>query len=184
LFTLSNARDDGLPPFPRPDLPESHPLNFPTLQLRVRRRRGMPDDGRLRLHDAIAEDVLIECNGVVTSDTEHGMLLTFTSLSNAIAWAEAVTETNDDRQLVRFAAAPLTPYQPVPVIVYTAVLECACCGTTDLIDRETRWATSPVRQVDYKTLFRCGRCRAVLCDSCATPPEGRHDRPGTEQECT
>lgn len=178
---MSNAHDDGLPPFPRPDLPESHPENFRVLRIRVLRRLGLPDDGQLRLGAALSEDNLRSCNGVVLSEGDSDITLGFASLADAVTWAEAVTATGQHRSMVRFTVPPASPYQAVTLTVLTGA--CAVCATADLVDRQLRYETRDAAAPGFDEPERCERCGAMLCDSCAAPPSIRHDRPGTEQEC-
>jgi len=105
----------ALPGFPRPDLPESHPANFPTLRIRVLRRLGLPDDGGLYLPDAISPDMLRCYNGVITSDSAREIMIAFASLADAVAWAEGITATGRDRDLISFAGPPASPYQPAVI---------------------------------------------------------------------
>jgi hypothetical protein len=114
---MSNGVLDDLPAFPRPDLPVSAPENYPVLQIRVRRRRGMPDDGRLRISDALAADTLNGYCGDMLSDDENGIVLAFESMRDAVAWADAITETSRDRTMVRFTTPPASPYQPATLTV-------------------------------------------------------------------
>ena len=107
----------SLPEFPRPDLPGSHPENYPTLKIRVLRRLGLPDDGRLHLSDAISPDMLRCYNGVVTSDSAREIVIAFASLADAAAWAEGVTVTGRDREMVSFTEPPASPYQPATIRV-------------------------------------------------------------------
>ena len=106
-----------LPEFPRPDLPEAHPENWPALKIRVLRRLGLPDDGGLWLNDAIDPDVLRGYNGIVTEDSAGGMLIDFASLADAVSWAEVITSTGRDRSMITFAAVPASPYAPAAITI-------------------------------------------------------------------
>lgn len=111
------TNDTSLPGFPRPDLPDSHPENYPTLKLRVLRRLGLPDDGGLYLTDAIDPGVLRGYRGVITSESERSLLIEFASLADAVAWAECVTATGRDREMVTLSTQPWSPYQPASIII-------------------------------------------------------------------
>ena len=76
-----------LPGFPRPDLPVSHPENYPTLKIRVMRRLGLPDDGGMYLSDAISPDILRGYNGLIARDDADRILIDFASLGDAVSWA-------------------------------------------------------------------------------------------------
>jgi hypothetical protein len=106
-----------LPDFPRPDLPESHPENYPTLRIRIFRRLGLPDDGGLWLSDAIDSDVLRGYHGIVTEDDADRILIEFASLADAVSWAELVTDSGRDRSTIAFAETPASPYAPVTIQV-------------------------------------------------------------------
>jgi hypothetical protein len=114
--------DLQLPAFPRPDLPGSHPENYPTLKIRVLRRLGLPDDGGLWISDAIDSDVLRSYGGIVIEDNAGFLLIEFASLSGAVSWAEGITETGADRTMVALlppvtAPAPSSPYVPAVIRV-------------------------------------------------------------------
>jgi hypothetical protein len=113
-MAMSNT---DLPAFPRPDLPESSPENFPTLRVRVFRRLGMPDDGRLFINDAIQEHVLRGYNGVLLHDSETSAEFAFASLADAVAWAEGVTTHGRDREMIKFTSPPSTPYQAATITI-------------------------------------------------------------------
>lgn len=106
-----------LPELPRPDLPASHPENYPTLRLRVLRRLGLPDDGGLWISDAIDPGILRAYGGVVVHDDEYAILIDFASLGGAVSWAEGVTETGTDRSRVSFVSQPANPYAPATLRV-------------------------------------------------------------------
>lgn len=105
----------SLPELPRPDLPASHPENYPTLRLRVFRQLGLPDDGGLWLSDAIDSDVLRAYGGIVVHDDEYAILIDFASLHGAVSWAEGITATGTDRAKVIFPSPPENLYAPVVV---------------------------------------------------------------------
>ena len=109
-----------LPNFPRPDLPMSHPENYPTLRVRHFRRLGLPDDGGVWVQDAIAPVVLHDYNGVITSDNDQAIMIDFASVADAVAWAGMITETGSDRSMITFSSQPYSPYQPVTVLVSLA----------------------------------------------------------------
>lgn len=109
--------DTTLPAFPRPDLPGSHPENYPTLRIRVLRRLGLPDDGGLYLSDATGSDVLRSYRGEVTSDDATRIVIGFASLADAVTWAENITGTGRDRDLVTFTTPPGSPYQPASITI-------------------------------------------------------------------
>jgi hypothetical protein len=109
--------NQDLPPFPRPDLPESSPENFPTLRVRVFRRLGLPDDGRLFINDAISAEALRGYNGVLLKDSEDSAEFAFASLADAVAWAEGVTTQGRDRAMIRFTSPPANPYQATTITV-------------------------------------------------------------------
>jgi hypothetical protein len=115
---MTMPSDISLPPFPRPDLPDSHPANYPTLKIRVLRRLGLPDDGGMYLSDAIDPDVLRCYRGEVTSDDTHVISIGFTSLADAVAWAENITATGRDRDSVHFTTPPYSPYGPVSIAIW------------------------------------------------------------------
>jgi hypothetical protein len=106
-----------LPDFPRPDLPEAAPENYPTLRIRVLRRLGLPDDGGLYLSDAIDSDVLRGYRGEVTSDDASRIVIGFASLADAVSWADNITETGRDRDMVTFTTPPASPYQPASITI-------------------------------------------------------------------
>ena len=106
-----------LPEFPRPDLPISHPENYPTLRLRFRRRHGLPDDGGLYLHDAITPGILNGYRGGITADTPERLTLEFDSVADAVAWADGITALGRDRSMVAFATPLATPYSPAVIHV-------------------------------------------------------------------
>ena len=107
--------DISLPEFPRPDLPGSHPENYPVLKLRVYRKLGLPDDGGLYLSDAIDSDILRSYRGEVTSDDTREIVIAFAFLADAVAWAGGITGTGRDRAVVTFATPPATPYEPAVI---------------------------------------------------------------------
>lgn len=106
-----------LPELPRPDLPMSHPENYPTLRIRVLRRLGLPDDGGLWISDATDSDVLRAYGGIIVHDDEYAILIDFASLGGAVSWAEGITETGADRAMVSFVSGPASLYAPVTVRV-------------------------------------------------------------------
>lgn len=101
-----------LPDLPRPDLPASHPENYPTLKVRVLRRLGLPDDGGLYLSDAVDSDVLRGYRGIVAGDFGDFLHIDFASLADAVSWADGVTATGNDRSMITFAGPPASPYAP------------------------------------------------------------------------
>lgn len=102
-----------LPDFPRPDLPESHPENFPTLRLRCFRRLGLPDDGRSWLNDAITPEMLHGYSGVIVADDEKEILISFPTLFDAVSWADGVTIMGRDREMLSLVKSNL--YGPASV---------------------------------------------------------------------
>lgn len=106
-----------LPELPRPDLPASHPENYPTLRIRILRQLGLPDDGGLWLSDATDSDILRAYGGLVVHDDEYAILIDFASLHGAVTWAEGITGTGTDRTMVSFVSGPASLYAPVTVRV-------------------------------------------------------------------
>jgi hypothetical protein len=98
-------------------VPGYDPASGEALRVRVLRRLGLPDDGRLWLSDAISPDVLRGYHGVITSETRECLMIDFVSLSDAVSWAETITETGRDRQMVALSTQPWSPYQPVTILV-------------------------------------------------------------------
>lgn len=109
--------DVSLPAFPRPDLPEAAPENYPTLKIRVLRRLGLPDDGGMYLSDATDSDVLRGYRGLVSSDDAARIVIKFASLADAVSWAENITETGRDREMLEFTPPPASPYRPASITV-------------------------------------------------------------------
>lgn len=111
------TNDISLPAFPRPDLPDAAPENYPTLKIRVLRRLGLPDDGGLYLSDAIDSGVLRGYRGEVTGDDAARIVIGFASLADAVSWAENITRTGRDRDAVTFTTPPDGPYQPASITI-------------------------------------------------------------------
>ena len=109
-----------LPDLPRPDLPCSHPLNYPTLKIQAYRRLGLPDDGGLYAGDAIDSDVLRGYHGQVVHDDEYAILIDFASLADAVAWAGIITTSGRDRSGITFVPEPRTPYEPATIRIALA----------------------------------------------------------------
>jgi hypothetical protein len=105
----------NLPEFPYPDLPSSHPMNYPTLKVRMMRRLGFPDDGRMWINDAIGTEPLESYNGTIVNETTYTMDIAFPTMSDGMAWADMITATGHDREMVGFATAPASVYGAVTI---------------------------------------------------------------------
>lgn len=117
-YTLPRERETNranLPAFPRPDLPEAHPDNYPTLKVRVLRRLGLPDDGGMWIHDAISDDILTGYNGTIVNETRIWLDIAFTSLSDAVSWADLITTMGNDREMISFLTPPADIFGPATI---------------------------------------------------------------------